>query len=143
LSSGNVRKLTNTDEGEGPVDEGDEKHLPISVGSLVCVSSKIGLDVSIHSYDQTRKEKRGRRTMFKARVVFPAMAILIPPTQAHDRADPVSLVFACKTGPPPPAVFTDHPRRAKAAMTAAIDLMKNNHLIFRGWIRTNGSWTVC
>jgi hypothetical protein len=80
--------------------------------------------------------KRERPTMFKARVVFPAMAILIPPTQAHDRADPVNWVFAFKTGPPPPAFFTDQPRKAKAAMIAAIDLMKNNHLIFLGWIRT-------
>jgi hypothetical protein len=77
--------------------------------------------------------------MFKARVVFPAMAILIPPTQAHERAEPDNLVLAAKTGPPPPAVLTDQPSRAKAAMTAAMDLIKNSHLIFRGWINTNGS----
>jgi hypothetical protein len=27
-------------------------------------------------------------------------------------------------------------------MIAAIDLMKNSHRIFRGWIMTNGNWTV-
>ena len=79
--------------------------------------------------------------MLRAKVVFPAMAILIPPTQAHERADPDNLVLAAKTGPPPPAVFTDQPSRAKAATTAAMDLIKNSHLIFRGWIRTNGNWT--
>lgn len=42
-------ELTNTNEGERPVDEGDEKHLPVCVGSLVCVSSKIGLGLSIAS----------------------------------------------------------------------------------------------
>jgi len=77
--------------------------------------------------------------MFKARVVFPAMAILIPPTQAHDNADPVNCVLAFKTGPPPQAFLTDQPSRANAAMIAAMDLMKNNHLIFLGWMRTNGS----
>jgi hypothetical protein len=107
----------------------------------VCVSSKIGLDVST-TFDTRGEEEHVRRTMFKARVVFPAMAILIPPTQAQDRADPVNWVFAFKTGPPPPAFFTDQPSKAKAAMIAAIDLMKNNHLILRGWIRTNGSCTV-
>lgn len=27
-------------------------------------------------------------------------------------------------------------------MMAAMDLMKNSHLIFLGWIRTKGSWTI-
>ena len=88
-----------------------------------------------------KKDRKGGPTIFKARVVFPAIAILIPPTQAHDRAEPVNCVLAFKTGPPPPAVLTDQPSRANAAMTAAMDLMKNSHLIFRGWIRTNGNWT--
>lgn len=87
------------------------------------------------------KRMQNKLTMFKARVVLPAIAMLIPATQAQERALPESLVRPAKTGPPPPAFLTDHPRRAKAAMTAAIDLMKNSHLIFRGWIMTNGNWT--
>jgi hypothetical protein len=83
------QKLTNTDEREGPVNKGNKEHLPVCVRSLVCVSSKIGLDVSVASR-YAKERERERPTMFKARVVFPAMAILIPPTQAHDRADPVN-----------------------------------------------------
>jgi hypothetical protein len=40
-------QLTDTDEGERPVDEGYEKYLPVRVGCLSCVSSKIGLIVSV------------------------------------------------------------------------------------------------
>lgn len=90
----------------------------------------------------SRRASGDKLTMLSARVVLPEMAMLIPETQAQLLALPESLDFCAKIGPPPPAVLTDQPRRAKAAMTAAIDLMKNSHLIFRGWMRTRGSWTV-
>lgn len=80
--------------------------------------------------------------MFSARVVFPLIAMFTAERYAHDLADPVSFDVALKTGPPPPAVWTHQPRRAKAATTAAIDLMKNSHRIFRGWIMTNGNCTI-
>jgi len=79
--------------------------------------------------------------MFKARVVLPAIAILIPPTQAQEREEPVKVVLPARMGPAPPAVWTDHPSREKAATIAHMDLMKNNHRIFRGWIMTKGNWT--
>jgi len=77
--------------------------------------------------------------MLRARVVFPEMAMFNPVSQAQDLVEPVNVDFWEKTGPPPPAVLIHHPSRAKAAMTAAIDLIKNSHRIFRGWIMTRGS----
>lgn len=70
--------------------------------------------------------------MLSAKVVLPEMAMLIPATQAQESALPESCVLARRTGPPPPAVLTDQPSRAKAAMMAAIDLIKKSHRILRG-----------
>lgn len=102
------------------------------------VSSQIRLRKSA----VTRGSDATRLTMLRAKVVLPEMAMLIPATQAQERALPESLVLAWRTGPPPPAVLTDQPRRAKAAIMAAIDLMKKSHRIFRGWIMTSGNWTA-
>jgi len=71
-------------------------------------------------------------TMLSASVVLPEMAMFKPATQAQDLVDPVNFDFWAKTGPPPPAVLMHQPSRANAAMTAAIDLMKNSHRILRG-----------
>lgn len=71
-------------------------------------------------------------TMLMARVVLPAVAMLIPETQAQDSLQPEAVARWIKMGPPPPAVLTAQPRRAKAATIAATDLMKKSHLILRG-----------
>lgn len=80
--------------------------------------------------------------MLIARVVLPAVATLIPDTHAQDSCEPDTVAGRLNIGPAPPAVLTAHPSSEKAAMMAAMDLMKKSQRILRGWIMTRGNWTV-
>lgn len=71
-----------TDEGEGKVDDGDKEHLPVRDGRAVTVSGQVGLGCQLQS-PAFRNE--AVLTMLMARVVLPAMATLMPLTQAQDR----------------------------------------------------------
>ncbi len=86
--------------------------------------------------------EEGLRTMLIASVVLPEIAMLIPATQAHDLVAPCTVACFSKTGPPPPAVCTAQPSKAKAAMIATTDLTKKSQRILRGWIKTKGSCTI-